>query len=301
MLRIILLSIILSLTSCSLIVNRVADSLSSPSSSGNTFTSDDDPELIADALPFALKMYETLLQNAPDNANLHLTTGSGFISYANAFVETPAMMLSDEEFETKQVQYLRAKKLYLRGRDYILKGLNIKHRGFIEYLNESDYANAFLKFSREDVPFLYWAAAGWMAAYSVDSFDFELSTTIKHAVSMMNEALRLDETYDRGAIHDFFISYYGALPESMGGSLKKAREHFARAVELSGGTKVSPYVSLATTVSIKTQNHQEFSKLLNKALLIDVNQNPDNRLANIISQRKARWYLDHKEDKFLLE
>jgi predicted anti-sigma-YlaC factor YlaD len=289
------------LTSCSLIVNRVADSLSKPSESGNVFTTDDDPELVGDALPFVLKMYEALLEQKPDKPNLQLTTGSGFISYANAFVETPAMMLPDEEFDRKTRHFMRAKKLYLRGRDYVLRGLELKHKGFNEKLNADKFNEAFENCSVSDIPFLYWAAAGWMAAYAVDGFDFELGTTVSRAVAMMNRAMDIDDSYDRGAIHEFFISYYGALPESMGGSLAKAREHFNRAIELSQGYKASPYVSLATTVSVKTQNHEEYVSLLGKALAIDVNVKPEHRLVNIIAQRKARWFLDHVEDKFLIE
>ncbi|HRZ27292.1 MAG TPA: TRAP transporter TatT component family protein, partial [Spirochaetota bacterium] len=287
------------LASCTLIINRMGDSLSSQSG-GNTFTMDDDPELIGQALPFALKMYETLLDKSPKNANLHLTTASGFVSYANAFVETPAMMMTDDEFTKKQAQLQRAKRLYIRGRDYALKGIELRHKGFLESIERDDFTTAFIKFTPDDVPFMYWAAAGWMAAYAVDGFDFELGTTISRAVAIMKKALELDEKYDNGAIHDFFISFYGALPESMGGSLEKAKIHFERAIELSEGCKASPYVSYAATVSIKKQDEAEFTSLLEKALEIDINAKPESRLANVIAQRKAQWYLDHKEDKFLL-
>ena len=154
---------------------------------------------------------------------------------------------------------------------------------------------------KEDVPFLYWTAAGWLAAFSVDSFDFELATSVKTAVALMKKALAIYESYDDGAIHEFFISYYGALPESMGGSEEKARFHFKRAVELSNGGKAGPYVSLATTISVKKQDVEEFTMLLNKALAVDIEKRPENKLANILAQQKAQWYLENKENKFLLD
>jgi predicted anti-sigma-YlaC factor YlaD len=85
----------------------------------------------------------------------------------------------------------------------------------------------------------------------------------------------------------------------MGGSEEKARRHFERAVALSRGKRASPFVALASTVSVKNQNEKEFVELLNRALAVDVNEKYPGRLANVIAQRKARWLLDHRGDRFL--
>ena len=61
---------------------------------GTVFTGDDDPQLIADVLPFALKTYESLLEELPDDVNLLLTTGKAFCMYAYAFVQAPADTIS---------------------------------------------------------------------------------------------------------------------------------------------------------------------------------------------------------------
>ena len=276
----------------------VADTLSS-GTTGTTFTGDDDPELVGDALPFALKLYESLIADMKDNPGLYLTAGSGFIIYANAWVQTPADMLPDTEFEKKKQLTARARKLYLRGRNYVLQGLELKHPGFRASLDDGTLQTQLAVMKNEDVPFLYWAGTGWMAAYAADPFDVELAIGAKKAVAMMDAALNVDESFGDGAIHDVFISYYGSLPQSMGGSEEKARYHFKRAVELSKGFKASPYVALASSISVKNQNIKEFIDLLHKALAVDVNVRPENRLANIIAQRKAQWLLDHREDRFL--
>jgi predicted anti-sigma-YlaC factor YlaD len=138
-----------------------------------------------------------------------------------------------------------------------------------------------------------------MAAISIDSFDMRLGMTRNNAIALMDRALEIDETWGDGTIHDFYISYYGSLPQMLGGSEEKARYHFARAVELSNGLKPGPYVSLATAVTIKNQNVEEFRELLNKALEIE-NDDPDSRLVTIITQDKARWLLEHAEDFFLV-
>ncbi|HUX14579.1 MAG TPA: TRAP transporter TatT component family protein [Spirochaetia bacterium] len=290
----------ISLGSCSLsqlATRAVADSLTSGDAS--TFTSDDDPQLIADALPFALKLYQTLLEKEPNHRGLITATGSGFIMYANAFVQTPAMMLPSDQFSRAEQMKVRAKKLYLRGRDILLNGMDRLHPGFLKALNDDQYDLAFKGMTARDVPILYWAAAGWFGAWSLDAFDFGLGLSVKRAGAMMHKALELAPDYGNGAIHEFYILYYGALPPGMGGSEQKAREQFKEAVRVSQGKLASPYVSLATAVSIKTQNLKEFEELMKQALAINPDDVPATRLMNIISQEQARWYMDHLDQFFV--
>jgi len=116
----------------------------------------------------------------------------------------------------------------------------------------------------------------------------------------MRRALALDERYDDGAIHEYFIAYEGGRPEAMGGSVERARRHFARAMELSGGKKVSPLVTYAETVSVRTQDRKEFLDLLDQALAFDARGTaPDHRMANLVSQRHARWLKGRVDDLFL--
>jgi predicted anti-sigma-YlaC factor YlaD len=58
-------------------------------------------------------------------------------------------------------------------------------------------------------------------------------------------------------------------------------------------------VTLAESVSIKEQNLAEFRQLLNSALAVDVDASPDDRLANVLAQRRARWLIAHTGDFFI--
>ncbi len=281
-------------------MNTVANTLASPDG-GTVFTGDNDPELVGDALPFAIKMYETIMVSIPRHRGLRLRTGSIYIMYANAFLQTPADLLSDQEYKKQEFLMKRAKNLYLRGRDILLEGLEQKYPGFIKNLNRKKYNQALGPVKKEDVPFLYWSAAGWLGAFAIDSFDMKLGLTVPRAAVMMDRALLLDEHFGKGAIHEFYVLYYGSMPDYMGGDFKKARLHFQKAVEQSGGKSSTAYLSLATSVSVKEQNVNEFKMLLGKVLSIDPDADPDNRLVNILNQRKARWLLDHIDDFFLLE
>ena len=47
------------------------------------------------------------------------------------------------------------------------------------------------------------------------------------------------------------------------------------------------------------QNAVEFRWLLEKALEVDPDADLDNRLANLVAQRRARWLLKHIDELFL--
>jgi predicted anti-sigma-YlaC factor YlaD len=291
------------LTSCSInqLAVRTVGGFLAGSGQGTVFTGDDDPELVGAALPFAMKTYESLLDADPDNAPLALATGRAFVSYAYGFVQAPAEMLPVAQVDEQRVQLLRAKKLFLRGRDYILRGLEVRHRGFGALLDRGDMAAALRLTRKEDADYLYWTATAWMAAFSADPFDFSLIVAVPRAVALLQQVNAWDDAYGAGSVHEILISFYGGAPADMGGGEDKARASFARAVALSHGMRVGPYVALATSVSVKNQNVGEFRDLLGKALAIDVNADIPDRLVNIINQRRARWLLDHVGDFFLAE
>ncbi len=60
-------------------INKLGNALAS---NGSTFEGDDDPELVAAAIPFGLKLYESLLAESPKHTGLLLAATSGFTEYA---------------------------------------------------------------------------------------------------------------------------------------------------------------------------------------------------------------------------
>jgi predicted anti-sigma-YlaC factor YlaD len=264
-------------------VKTVANTLSK---SGDTFTRDDDPELIRAAVPFALKTYESLLETVPTHKGLLLAACSGFTQYAFAFVQADADALEVSDYEASWEQRQRALKMYLRGRSYCLRGLELGARGLEKRL-VLEPVEALRNAKKDDVPLLYWTAAAWGAAIGLGLDRPDLIADVPVVRALLARALALQEDYARGALHEAMITLE-ALPADMGGSSERARTHFQRAVELSKGLKPGPYISLAAGVAVAEKNRGEFEKLLDQALAIDPERDPSNRLAILIAQRRAR-------------
>jgi len=288
------------LLSCSIrriAINSVADGLSAGGSS--VFATDNVPELVRDAIPFGLKLNEALLNEVPNHKGLLLATASGFTQYAYAFVQIEADFLEEDDFATSNRLRKQAQKLYLRSREYAARGLEADYPGFMDHLHLNPQS-ALESMTPDDLPFLYWMGVSWAAAISSSKENLELLSELYLVEAIMNRALELDEDYNNGALHEFFITFDGSRSIAMGGSIEWAREHFDRAIKLSEGKKASPYVSLAENVSVRQQNVKEFVKLLKMALAIDVDAKPEYRLENILMQRRASWLLSRIADLFLV-
>jgi len=278
-------------------VGGASEALLGPAAA-DAFASDDDPELVRDALPFSLKAGEILIAQDPANASLRLAAASGFVQYASAFLDDEADRLMDTDLARARALKARAAGLYQRGRDHALAGLETAHPGLRARLRE-DPAAALAKVARAEAPLLFWAGAGWAGAIAATPGNPALAADLPLAGALASRALALEEAWGDGAIHEFFIAFEGGRIGALGGDEDRAREHFRRAVELTGGRKASPYVSLAATVSVRRQDLAEFKSLLAEALAVDASAVPRWRLSNTLSQRKARWLQDHAADLFV--
>lgn len=287
---------VLSLAGCSVktfAVNKLGNALSAPGPS--VYTTDDDPELIRAALPFSLKTIESLLQTSPKHKGMLLTACSGFTSYANAFVQLDAEAAEMTDYEESERLKVRARRLYLRGRDYCMRRMELKRPGLRAAL-ESDPATA-LGTTKFDVDELYWLGASWGSAIAVGIDQPDLVADFPVVRTLMQRALEIDEDYADGAIHEVFISLDGVSP-SMGGDAARARRHFERAVELSKGKSASAYVTMAVSVAQPAQNRAEFTTLLEQALAVNPDDVPDIRLATLIAQQRARLLQARVDDLF---
>ncbi len=241
---------------------------------------------------------EMLLVTVPTHRGLLLTACKGYTEYAFAFVQSEGDLLVNSDYPHATALHERARKLYLRARGFGLRGLETRYRGIARQL-ALDPERAAARIQKRDLDLLYWTAASWGSAIALGKDRPELLADLPAIRALMTRGLALDEGYQAGAIHEALI-VLDALPAAMGGSVERARGHFERAVALSKGDRASPYVTMAQSVDVLTQNRAEYRDLLDKALACDPDRDPTQRLATIVLQRKARALLDH-EDEFFLE
>jgi len=276
-------------------VNKIGNALAS---GGSTFEQDEDPELVAEALPFGLKLMESLLAESPRHAGLLLSTASGFTEYAYAFVDERADETRGANLEQSDALRERARKLYLRAHNYGLRGLETRYPGFGAAV-DADAAAALARVRKRDVPLLYWTAASLGLAISGSKDNPEMIGRLPLVEAFISRVAQLDETWNSGAVPEFRITLEASRSGVAPAEQQKAmRAQFERSLELSKGAHASAFVSFAENACVPAQNAAEFKTLLEKALAVDT-RNPENRLANLVAQRRARWLLGRIHELFL--
>jgi hypothetical protein len=274
-------------------LGSVADSLSA---SGNGFGRDDDPELIKDTLPVIIKLMEQIHEGLPKHQPLAVSLTRAATSYGAAFIAEDADRVEDHDVAASKTIRQRARRMFLRGRGYGFDALELSVPGIKEALlgHDREKRTALLaKFKKQDVPALYWTAAAWGLAISNSKDDLELVGQLPQVGEIMKRALALDESYDEGSLHEFFITY-----DSSQNDKKSAQQHYERALQLSQGKKLSADVTYAEAVLVDSQNKKQFTHVLGKVLAFDVDSDLDHRLVNILAQRRARWLLARIPDLF---
>jgi len=276
----------LALPGCSIktmAVKTMADALSQGTSS---FATDDDPELIKDALPFGLKTFEGMLDTLPTHRPLLRSVAAGFTSYSAAFIQPEIRGLEDVDLDVARAQKVRARRMFIRARDYGLRALEVGYPNLRQKLMQDPKA-ALAKTVKKDVPDLYWTAAAWGSAISLGKDQMDLIGDVPIVDALIHRALELDEPWDAGSLTEFMIAFE-SRGDAQGGSLDRARTYFTRTMELAKGKRISPLVSLAENVSITNQNRAEFDTLLDEAIAFDCDKYPESRLVNLLAQKHAR-------------
>lgn len=286
-------------TSCGsikqMVINKAGDAFAG---AGTTFSGDDDPEFVKAAIPFSLKMMESLLKQSPKHKGLLLASTSYFTQYGYAFIQQEADELEEKDLAAANEKRDRATRMFRRSWSYGIRGLELNHPGFEKALR-ADPKSAVRQLNKDDVALTYWTAAAGGLRIRPDKPETVADQVLVEA--LIDRALELDETFEHGAIHGFLIKYEMNRQGMKGEPSERSGHHFKRAVELSDGSDASPYVSFAEAVAVQKQDAKQFESLLQKALAIDVDAHPTMRLSNLVMQRRARWLLARKDDLILPE
>ena len=277
----------------SMAVNAIVPTLANP----EVYRSEEDPELVRDALPFLLKTIESILNAEPEHEEALVFACTGFTLYGNAFLQV------DAELAEWDGDYLRSARLrdrtwriYVRARDYCLRGLELRYPGIGDRLRLEPEAAVEVT-GVEDVEVLYLLGAAWGLAISNALDQPALVADLPAVRALLTRALELDEDYEDGSLHAAMITLE-ALPPELGGSPARAREHFERAVDLSEGLDAAPYVTFAASVSVGEDDRAEFEALLATALAVDPDEETSLRLLNLVNQRRAEALLEYVDDLF---
>ncbi|MDJ0839231.1 MAG: TRAP transporter TatT component family protein [Acidobacteriota bacterium] len=261
----------------------------------SVFLTDEDPDLVGEALPFSLKIIETMLSSSPDDESLLLSGTTVCTLYTYGFVEPKAWPLENEDFEAAEAVRARASKLYQRAWGFAVRGMETRHVGLGERLRR-DPVTAAAELKPADIHLAVWGASALGAAIGMAPDNPELTADIALVGALLERALELDPTYREGVIQELLIAYETAR---FGGDVEKARVYYDQAMNLSKGASCPAMVTWAESACVRQQNRKEFEQILGRVRSFDVDAVPERRLLNVLAQRRAEWLLSRVDELFL--
>jgi predicted anti-sigma-YlaC factor YlaD len=265
----------------------------------SSFMQEEDATLVGDSMPILLKASEILADGKPRDPELAVTAASMAVMYAAGFVSADAAGVPDDDFDGRLAADARAKALFLRGFRRASAALDVRVKGLMPSLVAGNH-DGLARLKPKDVPLIYWTSAAVLGAFSLDPFDPDISRYLASAIALLERAYELDADWDKGSLHELMIALGPALPAEMGGGMDRAEEAYQKALAASGGLRASPHVAYASSVAVQLQDYEVFKTALGAALAVDIDLDPDSRLANVIAQANARRLLASAERLFLI-
>jgi hypothetical protein len=222
-----------------------------------------DLRILREGMPAYLMLIDGMIQALPDNDRLLIAGAQSYSSFASLFVED-----QDKEY---------ANLLYERGRQYALRSLERR---------------------KKDVPVLFWTATCWANWIRLNLDSMEAISELPRVEEMMRRVLELDEGFHYGGAHLFMGIWYASRPKIAGGDLKKAQEHFLKALDLGQGKFLMASVYYASFYARKAMDKDLFTSTLQKVLETPAETSPDLVLLNTIAKRQATELLGHVGEYF---
>jgi hypothetical protein len=222
-----------------------------------------DLRILREGMPAYLMLIDGMIQAVPNNEQLLLAGAQSYSSFASLFVED------------QDIGY--ANLLYERGKQYALKSLEL--RGFKDPLQRpfDDFKEGLNRLGKKEVPTLFWTATCWANWIRLNLDSIEAVSELPRVEAMIGFASR---------------------PKIAGGDLKKAQEHFLKAMDLGRGKFLMAYVYYANHYARNKMDKDLFTATLQKVLEIPADTSPDLVLLNTVAKRQAKELLSRVEEYF---
>jgi hypothetical protein len=260
----------------SLIGGKAADTLAA------AILNQDDPALVESGVPAYLLLLDGLISQSPDNGALLSAGAQLFALYGSRFAPPE-----------------RAATLTAKARRYGERAICLAHEPACEWRGAS-YDSLVAQLQDVDdkhIDALYSYAVSWLSHLDATSEDWTAVAELPWVQAVLERALALDESYENGAVHGYLGILNALRPPALGGQPDAAREHFERAIALSGGRDLSIKVEYAKRYARLVFDQELHDRLLTDVLNAPVDA-PRMTLFNVLARQEAQTLLASSREYF---
>jgi len=242
-----------------------------------------DLDMVEAGAPAYLLMVDSLISQDPDSEQILSAGAQLYTAYADVFV-------TDKK---------RSKKMAAKAMTYALGAIcqaDDDACGLKEMPFEA-FSTVVADIDEDELPYLFGLGNAWASWIMANKDDFNALADISRIEVIMNNVIRLDETYKDGAAYLYLGTLATFLPPALGGKPEQGKAYFEKAIHLSGGKNL-----MTKVVYAKLYAKMMFDRPLHDRLLLEVMETdpqiPGYTLINTYARKQARQLLAEADDYF---
>ncbi|MCU0600606.1 MAG: TRAP transporter TatT component family protein [Desulfobacterales bacterium] len=252
-------------------------------------TSNQDVEIVRDAMPAFLVQMDGFIEVSPENRFLLANAAESYMGYAFLFVED-----TDRD---------RAKALYYKSREYALRNLKL-NKIFAQALEQDDievFKQALKTIHKRDIAPLYFAANAWLQWIRLDHAENPNALNdLPKVEAITDRVLELDDTFYYGGIHAVLGAWYVSRPQMFGGQPDLAKFQFEEAFEISESKFLLWQYLYARYYAVEIKDRKLFVDTLNQVISAPDDLLPQEAFVNAAVKLKAGELLKRADDYFVI-
>lgn len=243
----------------------------------------DDPELVAAALPAYMITVDGLLVTWPKDPELLRSAASLYGAYATLVPATPERAA---KFSTRALEY--ALKAACGERD---DACNLRAASYPEF-------EAVVKDTgKRDLPMLFALGSAWAGYLQANSSDMDAVAELPRVQALFERVIAIDAKYEKGMPQLYLGVMNSLLPPSLGGKPEVASRYYEESILLSGGHNLYAKMLYARQYARLLYDRDLHDRLLNEVIAADPRAHGWT-LANVHAQQEARRLLAEADDYF---
>ncbi len=242
-----------------------------------------DPETARAALPAYMLLLDGILESNPDDAELLAAAATMYATYGAVF--------ADDE--------LRASRLTTRGRGYALRAMCNSYEASCNWpeLNYDEFVASVQGVPAKHADMLYTYGFASLAFLRAHASDMNSLAELPEIEALFFHYFDIAADQVTPSTHTYMGIMLTLRPPALGGNPELAREHFEKAIELTGGRDLGAKVEFARGYAKLMYDRELHDRLLNDVLAAD----PEEyglTLSNILAQEDAMIMLEGADDYF---
>lgn len=266
---------------CATLVSNAASGFAENLSSA--VLNQDDPDTARAAIPSYMILIDSILEGSPDDPAMLSAAATLYASYGAVF--------ADDE--------VRASRLTTRARRYALHAMCERYDeacGWRE-MNYDDFVVSLSGVPEKHAEVLYTYGFATLAYLRAHSSDWNSLAELPQIEALFNHYIEIAGDDVTAATHTYIGILLTLRPPALGGKPEEAREHFERAIELSGGRDLSAKVEFARGYAKMLYERELHDQLL--AEVLEADPYADGlTLSNVLAKEDAANLLAEADEYF---